>query len=375
MRRVDVPVIAEPTVAARQNMDDILFHPETSIRRALILALGIHGADALSPRERDTLVDKLLDLYRNDLDAGIHGAAEWTLRQWSQHEKIRAIDAELSELKQRDGRRWYVNRRQQTFALVMGPLEFRMGSQPNDPERNPDEILHHRLIPRRFAIATKEVTVEQYQEFLNQNPKIARLRIGRYSPEPTGPMNAMRWYEAAAYCNWVSRQDALAECYDPNRSGDYDEGMTIRPDALEREGYRLPTESEWEFACRAGAATTRYFGRSTQLLEKYGYARANSKRRAWPVGSLLPNDLGLFDMLGNVEEWCLDRYVHLYDLGKSITIDRLLSSKILDGREIFACRGSSFDGPAIDVRSAGRRGNRPADRNGLTGFRLVRTYK
>ena len=63
-------------------MDAILFHPETSMRRALILALGAYDIDGLSPGEREPLIGKLLDLYSNDPDAGIHGAAEWTLRQW-----------------------------------------------------------------------------------------------------------------------------------------------------------------------------------------------------------------------------------------------------------------------------------------------------
>ena len=70
-------------------MDAILFHPETSKRRALILALGTYGTEGLSPGEREPLIGKLLDLYRNDPDAGIHGAAEWTLRQWKQQEKLK----------------------------------------------------------------------------------------------------------------------------------------------------------------------------------------------------------------------------------------------------------------------------------------------
>ena len=80
--------------------------------------------------------------------------------------------------------------------------------------------------------------------------------------------------------------------------------MTIPADVLERKGYRLPTEAEWEYACRAGAITSRYYGDSIALLEKYEWYRANSPENARPVGSLLPNDLGLFDMLGNVFELC-----------------------------------------------------------------------
>ena len=67
------------------------------MRRALILALGTYGTEGLSPGEREPLIGKLLDLYRNDPDAGIHGAAEWTLRQWKQQEKLKELDAELMQ--------------------------------------------------------------------------------------------------------------------------------------------------------------------------------------------------------------------------------------------------------------------------------------
>ena len=127
---------AKPTPAqGQQTMDAILFHPETSMRRALILALGTYGTEGLSPGEREPLIGKLLDLYRNDPDAGIHGAAEWTLRQWGQQEKLKELDAELMKLKDRGDRRWFVNSQGQTFAVIEGPVEFRMGSPPTEPDR------------------------------------------------------------------------------------------------------------------------------------------------------------------------------------------------------------------------------------------------
>ena len=86
-----LPPTAKPTPAqGQQFMDAVLFHPETSQRRALILALGTYGTEGLSPGEREPLTTKLLDLYRNDPDSGIHGAAAWTLRQWGQQEKLRS---------------------------------------------------------------------------------------------------------------------------------------------------------------------------------------------------------------------------------------------------------------------------------------------
>ena len=196
--------------------------------------------------------------------------------------------------------------------MINGPVEFRMGSPPGEPERDTYETPHLSLIPRRFAIADKEVTVKQYQRFAKENPQfgIAQNFLDRYSPDLNGPMIAVSWFGAAAYCNWLSKQEGFPEnqwCYLPNEQREYDAGMTIPADALKRTGYRLPAEAEWEYACRAGAVTSRYHGLSVRLLEAYALYAANSKAHAWPAGSLLPNDLGLFDMLGNVYEWCQER--------------------------------------------------------------------
>ncbi|MFI5457552.1 MAG: formylglycine-generating enzyme family protein [Isosphaerales bacterium] len=263
----------DPRPTPANAMEGILFHPDTSIRRALILALGTFGTDRLSPGEREPLIDKLLDLYRNDPDAGIHGAAESTLRRWQQREKLKATQAELTKVKEWDGRRWYVNGQGQTFVIVEGPVEFRMGSPASEPDRYPQEISHRRVIPRRFAIADKEVSVEQYQRFVNTNPQFGGLDpsfLTRYSPDPSGPMISVNWYGAAAYCNWLSEQEGLPKdqwCYLRNAAEAYSEGMTIPANVLARTGYRLPTEAEWECACRAGTITSRYHGLSIDLLE------------------------------------------------------------------------------------------------------------
>ena len=84
--------------------------------------------------------------------------------------------------------------------------------------------------------------------------------------------------------------------------------MTVPADVLVRTGYRLPTEAEWEYACRSGTMTSRYYGAGTELLGRYARYQANSQDHAWACGGLLPNDLGLFDMLGNAYEWVHDRY-------------------------------------------------------------------
>jgi hypothetical protein len=153
--------VAKPApVGGQQVMDAILYDPETSMRRALILALGTFGSEGLSPDERAPLVDKLLDLYRNDPDAGIHGAAAWTLRQWTQQAKLQDADADLMKPKHQGDRRWLVNSQGQTYTVIEGPVEFHMGSPPTETEREPAELLHPCSIPGRFALAATEVTVD-----------------------------------------------------------------------------------------------------------------------------------------------------------------------------------------------------------------------
>ena len=237
----------------------------------------------------------------------------------------------------------------QTFAVIEGPVEFRMGSPPGEPERDADETPHLRLIPRRFAIADKEVTVEQYQRFVKENRSSARRELSRQI-QPRS-----QWSHDRRELVWRRRLLQLAQqaggaardqwCYLPNERREYDAGMTIPAGSFRRTGYRLPAEAEWEYACRAGAVTSRYHGLSIGLLEAYARYAANSKEHAWPAGSLLPNDLGLFDMLGNVYEWCQEREANYQPGTVESEHDDILDIRILvcfgAGRSTFLRRASA----------------------------------
>jgi formylglycine-generating enzyme required for sulfatase activity len=367
--------IARPTPAQGQSfMDAVLFHPETSERRALILALGSYGRDGLSPGARQTLTEKLLDLYRNDPDSGIHGAAAWTLRQWGERKQLTAIDTELVKLTDWGERRWFVNSQGQAFAVIDGPVELRMGSPPTEPDRVAElEIFHRQRIPRRFAIAATEVSVRQFKEFLHDTPDPGFSYLTQYSPDPDGPQINISWYRAAAYCNWLSRREGLPECYEPNPSGQYAPGMKIKPDALSLGGYRLPAEAEWEYACRAGAGTSRYYGASVELLGRYAWYNATAQNRMWPCGNLLPNELGLFDMLGNVFEWCQD--FALNDLRGPMTEPESTMNALVDDSNPRVLRGACVTSTAVFVRSAFHNESAPSFGHASSGFRPARTYR
>jgi formylglycine-generating enzyme required for sulfatase activity len=236
-----------------------------------------------------------------------------------------------------------------------------MGSPLWEPYRSvANEKPHRRIIPRSFALMTKPVTVAQWQQFLKARPDVP------HGPEADEPIIEVSWFMAAQYCNWLSAKEGLPPsqwCY-PEKMG---EQTRQYPDHLRRKGYRLPTEAEWEYACRAGAATSRYYGSSLELLPRYSWFIANSSAHAWPVGQKRPNDLGLFDMHGNVLIWCQDPAFGYPSGEKEDKEDmRYMGNRIL--------RGSSFNGLAAFVRSGYRLGNRPANRFNDFGVRVARTY-
>src|SRR5262245_55904017 len=151
--------------------------------------------------------------------------------------------------------------------------------------------------------------------------------------------------------------------------------MRLARDYLQRTGYRLPTEAEWEYCCRAGAETARYYGRTQELLPKYAWYLRNAKERTWPVGSLKPNDLGLFDMLGGAWSWCSDSYSS-YEIGPShfSFVDDDIDSQSPVGEGVTrVLRGGSFLYPQSDLRAANRNWVRPSYRNYNVGFRVART--
>ena len=193
-------------------------------------------------------------------------------------------------------------------------------------------------------------------------------------------MIAMTWYEAAHYCNWLSEQEGIPNeqrCYEKNKEGKYGPGMKAKDNFLELTGYRLPTEAEWEYACRAGASSSRYYGVTEALLPQYAWNQVNGDNHTHPVASLKPNDYGLFDMQGNVYEWCYDAYVSQYPTPKEEAEEAVKDARpvaMVKDNVRRVLRGGSFNYRPQDLRSAARNTFPPVNREPNYGFRLARTY-
>jgi formylglycine-generating enzyme required for sulfatase activity/tetratricopeptide (TPR) repeat protein len=376
---------------ARALVKQLAKESDPTIRRALLLSLGEFSDKDFAPDERQTLLVKLQEMHRTATDPGLHAASEWLLRQWKEEawlqeteqawakdrqQQVKRLEQIDDELKQETGSPeagWYVNGQGQTLVVIPGPVEFWMGSLPAEVGRGAgpagdSEFRHWRRIGRSFAISSKKVTAEQFRRF--------RPNHQMFVSTNDCPANGVSWYDAAAYCNWLSEQEGIPKeqwCYEPNTVGQYASGMRMAANYLQRTGYRLPTEAEWEYACRASAATRFYFGESEELLPRYAWYANSAQRRAWPVGSLKPNDLGLFDMHGNVWDFCQDAY-RPYGRGGDgkatedmEDIGEILSNNLRTGR------GGAYFNPASIVRSACRSGSPPTVHSHGVGLRPART--
>ena len=223
-----------------------------------------------------------------------------------------------------------------SVGMVLVPIpagEFQMGSPESEPDRDVEETQHLVKITKAYYLGAYEVTQEQYEKVMGNNPS--------NSKGDAKPVEMVSWNDAVMFCQKLSEKEGVE--------------------------YRLPTEAEWEYACRAGTSTGYSFGDDDSQLRKYAWYSGNSNA-PHAVGQKLPNVWGLFDMHGNVWEWCQDWYgdygnekVVIDPTGPASGIYRVL-------------RGGAFIGrPPKYVRSAARTYVQPAYRGLGSGFRLART--
>jgi len=370
--------IAPASISWQEVASRMEWEQDPGIIAALCLTLGEFGEGELLPGERERLAPGLLDLFGTHPDAGVHGAAEWLLRRWGYDDQVDQAIAQLVS-KSRDPRRsWHVAPGGRTFA-VLEPATFEMGAPEDQPNRHTFEApQHRRLIPRTYGISLREVSVAEYMEF---DPDFKIKNVRRYAPDDSCPIISINWYDAAAYCRWLSEKEGFEKhemCYPPLedlnvlRKTFATKSLELPDDLLDRPGYRLPTAAEWEYAARGGTTTGLPIGNRPTYVTQYAWCLENSDDHTWASGLLKPNNYGLFDIQGNALEWC-----HNYSFDDPPPAGR--DGVVIDGRDgrdgaTRECRGGSNRYPIDSLRVAYTDAVGPGLIDTDLGFRIARTY-
>jgi acetoin utilization deacetylase AcuC-like enzyme/formylglycine-generating enzyme required for sulfatase activity len=237
--------------------------------------------------------------------------------------------------------------------MVLVPAgTFDMGSS----DGKPDEAPPHEVTLDAFYMDRTEVTQAQFQKY-------GQLELGAPShfKGDDRPVEQVSWAKAAMYCNLRSKAEGLEPCYDEDATCNF-----------QASGYRLPTEAEWEYACRAGGKAQYCFGSSARRLGQFAWCKENSSAQTQPVAQKKPNAWGLFDMHGNVAEWCND----VYDPGYYAASPAKAPKGPADG-ELYVLRGGAWDSGPEACRASARIGQSPGFQDACfardaIGFRCVR---
>lgn len=261
-----------------------------------------------------------------------------------------------------------------TEFLLVTPGECLIGAPDDSPFADADEHPEHLVkVSRPYWIGQTEVTLREFRAVLERDAVSfdpERLQTAEFDDAARRPVTYVSWFDAIEYCNELSRREKLPLVYElkdvvRDEAGSITAGSVTYSPGL---GYRLPTEAEWEFACRAGARYAEELSDPEAELESVGWFGTNSSGWLQPVGKNTPNRWGLVDMLGNVREWTFDSYeADAYE--RSGLYDPVTTADLPER----VVRGGSFEMPAQHLRSTAREPLPPGHADSSTGFRVVRS--
>lgn len=270
-------------------------------------------------------------------------------------------------------------------ALEWSKNPLRLNENTRNRIRETERPQHRVAIARPFLLATTEVTIGQFRQFVAETKYVTEAEVFGHAnaagPSPASPekkngfdwrnvgyaqieedaVSQVTWNDAVAFCNWLSKREKLEPSYERTEKL----GWQQSPNA---NGYLLPTEAQWEYACRAGTTTQYSFGDDPGELEKYGWFLLNSgSNPVRRVASKPANPFGLYDMHGNLFEWCEDFYVaRRYDDPDTEHTEAVPADPLR------VLRGGDWFGNALRCRSAFRGYGAQSTRSDDVGFRLLR---
>jgi formylglycine-generating enzyme required for sulfatase activity len=267
--------------------------------------------------------------------------------------------------------------------VLISAGSFSMGSPSTETSKGSDETLHQVTITKNFYIGKYQVTQELYLAVMGENPSTFKTSPASGEVQAKRPVEQVSWYAALVFCNKLSDLEELTPAYTINNSTDTAAWGTVPATDTNAtwdaavintgaNGYRLPTEAEWEYACRAESQSAWNLGTAwSAAWGWYGfYEEGNAEGKTHQVGIKLPNNWGLYDMHGNVFEWCWDWYNFGYYTVPGAETDPLGP----DTGTSRISRGGNWQSrsPYDNLRSAFRNQNSPGQKGPTLGFRLAR---
>ena len=308
-------------------------------RSALACGLGGIPREQLGEDEFADAVNVLKEWFQTAGDGVTHSSAGWALRKWGVDELALKSDSQPAATQE-----WFVNTRKLTMIQIKPGLFVPVTPGDQNPSQSQNTTLQ-----QLYFLSDREITFGQFQEFLQdpdclEKDKPLDWKKQHFSVRPMldAPIHQVNWMDAILFCNWLSHKEGLTPCYVRTASDqDSPEGDDWEL-VLLGTGYRLPTELEWEYACRAGTISKYSWGNDEDLF--FNYAVIGCPTFEATAGKR-PNGWGLFDMHGNVKEWCQDRFGNADQVGDPI-----------ENREFYrgVARGGSFR-EAVDVCQSDQR--------------------
>ncbi len=299
---------------------------DPDVQQGLLVALTDH-IPTLHTRQREQVIDLAKQMYRGEVDSGIHSICRLILLRMDQQQWVAKTDLELQETAA-PSNKW-------THAV------------------SGHTLIHIDTGDREVGVSNMEVSLRQFQQYKksHQQEKLVMRGDGV-------PVVNLELHEAIRYCQWLNEQfvpDKEQWCYPPLAELKKAKNIQPLPDYLDRTGYRLLTTKEWEIACAAGAKTLRFYGHDPNLLGRYAWDISTARGILSAGGKLLPNRYGLFDVYGNAREICAD-----------VVKDRF---------HFFSCGSSAMSQPdgSVNALRPRRLYTSVNDADPYLGFRIART--
>ncbi|MFM8476495.1 MAG: formylglycine-generating enzyme family protein, partial [Planctomycetaceae bacterium] len=369
---------------------------ESRVMYGLLIALGSYPLEQIPEASREGVFAKLRVLYESDPSAAVHSASGWLLRTWGREAEVSKLDeveVPYDGSGERDWFRLRVGVAAKSSGLfgglgLPGPLQhysltfvvfpagdYRLGSpefEGGELDRQNDETPRVVRLTRAFALCDREVPWGLYEAYAgNAWRGVVNKELG-WDLNAAGAACAVDWYEWMNFCRWLTSEyrgdDDRWQCYrDPEQLEKDGNGNPLVGRLLvDRGGFRMPTESEWEVGARGGQRTAYTFGSDVSLLSSYGWFVDNSAGKRPQVAAAKPPGVGgLHDMQGNLFEWVHDW--HGKCEGGSVVVD---PQGPLIGQDR-VLRGGSWGSGAAYCRTAFRSTSGSAVRNPSSGFRLA----